>query len=246
LEICNNNLADLYGIHYLKSLRNLVLRENYINKIDSIEGLNLLTYLDLSNNVLRIVDKTNIGFLPSLKTLICGENYLKNVNAFNKLSTLCYISFENNKITDYSHVEKLNQLECLKELNLINNPITKEYNYRLNMVRRFLMLNKIDGLEINKEEREMILLELQELNEQESEVNNMFNLPTIKDNKKEANMKVKYVNLGLFNMNTPKGASVNDIQIINAKDIFSKGQQGYTNVVGKGKYNSRSADAIVA
>jgi hypothetical protein len=223
--MCNNNLADLYGINYLKSLRNLILRENYINKLDNIDNLNHLSFLDLSNNVLRNIDKSNIGFLPNLKTLICNDNYLKNVNAFNKLITLFYLSFENNKITDFNHIDKLNQLECLKELNLTGCPITKEYGYRFNIVKRFMNLNKIDNLEITKDEREMILLELQGLNDENE--NNVYSLPSIKE-KKESNMKVKYINLGLFSGNTPNHKhSIQEIQI--TKDVHNK---NFVNIVG--------------
>jgi hypothetical protein len=188
-------------------LRNLILRENNINKIDFIDGLNYLSYLDLSNNVLRTVDRSNIGFLPNLKTLICGENYLKNVNAFNKLNTLFYISFENNKINDFTQVDKLNEIECLREINLNGNPISKEYSYRQNMVKRFLKLGKIDSQEITNEEREIIFLELQGLTDTDGTAD-IYNLPTLKENKKDSNMKVKYVNLGLFTGITPKNSSV--------------------------------------
>jgi len=133
----------------------LVLRDNNINKIDYIDGLINLLYLDLSCNKLRNVERSNIGFLPNLKTLICDSNYFKNINSFSKLQSLNYISFENNKLSDINNIERLSETENLKEINLINNPITKNNNYRLNVIRKFYNLTKIDGIEITKEEREI-------------------------------------------------------------------------------------------
>ncbi len=133
----------------------MVLRDNNINKIDYIDGLINLLYLDLSCNKLRNVERSNIGFLPNLKTLICDSNYFKNINSFSKLQSLNYISFENNKLSDINNIERLSETENLKEINLINNPITKNNNYRLNVIRKFYNLTKIDGIEITKEEREI-------------------------------------------------------------------------------------------
>lgn len=159
LEICDNNISDLTGIQALKNLKTLVLRENNINKIDSLDGLINLQYLDLSCNKLRNVERSNIGLLPNLNTLICDSNYLKNINSFSKLQSLSYISFDSNKIAEISNIERLAEIESLKELNLNNNPITKNINYRVNVIRKFYNLSKIDGQEITKDEREIAIMD---------------------------------------------------------------------------------------
>jgi Leucine-rich repeat (LRR) protein len=135
------------------------LRGNNINKIDSLDGLMNLQYLDLSCNKLRNVERSNIGLLPNLNTLICDSNYLKNINSFSKLQSLVYLSFHSNKISEISNIERLAEIENLKEINLSNNPITKNMNYRVNVIRKFYNLNKIDGVEITKDEREIAVMD---------------------------------------------------------------------------------------
>lgn len=157
--MCDNNVNDLTGIQALKNLKTLVLRENKISRIDPIDGLLNLQYLDISFNKLRNIERSNIGFLPNLKTLICDSNYLKNVNSFSKLQYLTYVSFDNNKIIDQTNFERLAELETLKELNLSNNPVTKNINYRLHILRKFFYLNKLDTTEITKDEREIAIMD---------------------------------------------------------------------------------------
>jgi protein phosphatase 1 regulatory subunit 7 len=143
--MCGNNINDLTGIHILKSIKILVFKENSISKFDYFDGLPNLVFLDLSFNKIRSLEKGNIGFLPSLKTLILDNNYLKNVNSLAKISSLNFLSIDNNKIQDISLVEKLAEHENLRELNLNNNLITKNYNYRQSMIRKFLILTKLDN-----------------------------------------------------------------------------------------------------
>jgi len=140
----NNILNDLSGIQMLKNLNAGIFKENSICKTDYFDGLPNLEYLDLSYNKLRVIERSNIGLLPLLKSLLLDFNYLKVINGFSKITSLCYFSIESNKITEYSGIERLTELENLKELNLTNNPIQKNYNYRQIMCRRFIYLSKLD------------------------------------------------------------------------------------------------------
>lgn len=196
----------------LKNLKNLVLRGNNFNKIDQIDGMCSLQFLDISVNKIRNIEKSNIGLLPSLRTLICDDNYLKNINAFVKLTSLVYISFESNKIQEFQNFERLAELEYLKDLNLNNNPITKQYQYRNNIVKKFVNLAKSDGLEITKDERDLCMMEAQiESSEMQGQgYVNMLPLQKINGNNP---MKVKYVNLDLmFGGNTAQNSNHKVIQ----------------------------------
>ena len=161
LELAGNQLINLNGIQFFKKLKILILRENSLAKIDSINHMEFLTFLDVSLNKLRNCDKASIGILPSLQVFLCDNNYLKNINGFEKLFSVQSISFENNKIPDYNSLEKLSHLENLKDLSIVNNPITKSINYRNTIIRMFPNLLKLDGKEITNEEREMIAMEMQ-------------------------------------------------------------------------------------
>ena len=120
-----------------------------------------LTYLDISFNKLRTVDRSNIGLLPNLKSILCEGNFLKNVNSFSKLQGLNFLSFENNKITEFSSFEKLSFLDNLKDLNLSHNPVAKFSSYRINVMKKFNNLNKLDNLDITKEDREGAFIEIE-------------------------------------------------------------------------------------
>ena len=148
----NNILVELTGIQMLKNLKNATFKDNNINKMDYFDGLPSLQYLDLTNNKIRNVEKSNIGLLPSLKYLILDNNYIKNANPFKKISSLNYLSFENNKIAEINLIEKLNSLDYMKEVNFANNPFTKIYCYRLQVLKRIPNLTRLDkfvSLKIN-------------------------------------------------------------------------------------------------
>ena len=161
LEFAGNQLVNLNGIQFFKKLKILVLRENSLAKIDCINHMEYLTFLDVSFNKLRNCDRTTIGNLPSLQVFLCDNNYLKNINGFEKFYSIQSISFENNKIPDYNSLEKLASLSNLKDLALGNNPVSKSINYRNTIIRMFPGLLKLDGKEITNEEREMIAMEMQ-------------------------------------------------------------------------------------
>ena len=161
LELAGNQIVNLNGIQFFKKLKILVLRENSLSKIDSINHMEYLTFLDVSFNKLRTCDRTVLGNLPSLQVFLCDNNYLKNINGFEKFYSIQSISFENNKIPDYNSIEKLSSLTNLKDLALVNNPVSKSINYRNTIIRMFPNLLKLDGKEITNEEREMIAMEMQ-------------------------------------------------------------------------------------
>ena len=130
---------------WIYNLKILVLKENNLSKFDHFDNFPLLTYLDISNNKFRSIEKGNIGNLPLLKTLMIDQNYLKSINSFFKLQNLSFLSVESNKTSDNSHIDKLSENVNLKELNLSNTPLSKSYNYRQNTIRRFINLIKLDN-----------------------------------------------------------------------------------------------------
>ena len=161
LELAGNQISNLNGIQFFKKLKILILRENSLSKIDCINNMEYLTFLDVSFNKLRNCDRSSIGMLPSLQVFLCDNNYLKNINGFDKFYSIQSLSFENNKIPDYNSLEKLSTLENLKDLAIGNNPVTKSINYRNSIIRMFPNLLKLDGKTITNEEKEMIAMEMQ-------------------------------------------------------------------------------------
>ncbi len=176
--------------------------------------MNSLTFLDVSFNKLRNVEKTTIGFLPSIQIFLCDNNYLKNINGFTKFLSIQTLSFENNKIQDISSLERLNTLEHLKDFSILNCPVTKNLNYRNNMIKLFPGLNKLDGIEITNEEREMIMMDIQMGEDYQEEIFNNFYPNDFFHNKMGGNTtyniqkipdkglkRVNYVQIGLVSPN---------------------------------------------
>ena len=161
LELAGNQIMNLNGIQFFRKLKILILRENSLAKIDCINNMEYLTFLDVSFNKLRNCDRGSIGTLPALQVFLCDNNYLKNINVFDKFYSIQILSFENNKIPDYNSFEKLAYLENLKDLSILKNPVTKSINYRTSIIRMFPNLLKLDGKPITNEEKEMIAMEMQ-------------------------------------------------------------------------------------
>ena len=153
LEMSNNQLVSLNGLQFFKNLKSLILKENCIKKIEYLNDMDDLIYLDVSNNKIKDVDKTLLGDLPSLQIFICDNNSMKNINGFSKYESIESISFQNNKIQDLNCIEQFSELNKLKEITLKGNPITKYNNYRINLIRLLPYIRKIDGKEITEEER---------------------------------------------------------------------------------------------
>ena len=215
LEISSNQIVNLNGIQFFQNLKILVLRENSISRIDQITKMNVLTFLDVSFNKIRNLEKTGIGILPSLQIFLCDNNYLKNINIFTKFIGIQTLSFENNKIQDFASFERLNLLENLKDFSILNSPVTKNFNYRNNVIKLFPGLIKLDGIEITNEEREMIMMDMQmgddfqvediynnfypnDVNYNKMINNNYYNAQKMQD---KGLKKVNYVQIGLVTPN---------------------------------------------
>ena len=152
LEMSNNQLVNLNGLQFFKKLKTLILKENNFSKIESLNNMEYLTYLDVSSNKMRNVDRTSLGDLPNLQIFICDNNLMKNINGFSKYDSLKTLSFQNNKIQDLNCIEKLSELNKLKEIILKGNPVTRYNNYRINIIKLLPNIIKIDGYEITEDE----------------------------------------------------------------------------------------------
>ena len=76
LEMSNNQLVNLNGLQFFKKLKTLLLKENNFTKIESLNKMDNLTYLDVSSNKMRNVDRRSLGDLPSLQIFICDNNLM--------------------------------------------------------------------------------------------------------------------------------------------------------------------------
>lgn len=112
-----------------KKLRILYLQNNLISRIENINRLKELEYLNLALNNIEIIE--NLEGCESLKKLELTVNF----------------------IGDLTSVENLINLETLEELYLIGNPCTDYAGYREYVIATLPQLKILDGEEIGKAER---------------------------------------------------------------------------------------------
>lgn len=207
----------------------MILSSNLISKIDSLDNLTNLKFLDLSKNKLRNLDKYQINNLPSLKGLILDFNYLKNIMFISYIISLAYLSVQSNKITEFNSLNPISNLVNLTDIFLIGNKIEKSINYRTGVLRRNHNIKRIDNKDLSLEEKDFIEYEKREILINSSEVNNKFSTNlnnSIICNIDKSNIKVNFIDIKIDTNNFVKCLNKNNntsnkkIQIGKGKHYF--------------------------
>jgi leucine-rich repeat-containing protein 49 len=115
---------------------------NYISKIEKLQTLRLLQYLDFSDNHLLEIEN-----LPELlKVLLLGRNRIKRITGLESLGNLEVLDLSSNCIED---IEGLEKLQNLKVLNLESNKIrtVPDIGYLTALVELNLKKNQIHDVD---------------------------------------------------------------------------------------------------
>lgn len=109
IDISAQNISDLTGIGFFRSLRQLHCQGNNLTRLD-LHSDSLLTYLDCSNNQLAELDLNHNTLLVKLN---CAGNHLQFLDV-NRNPMLTHINCANNslKYLDLSHNYELSVLVC--------------------------------------------------------------------------------------------------------------------------------------
>ena len=94
--------------------------------------------------------RNSFSGLNPLKCLKIDDNGLKGFSNMQRLTKLQHLFANNNRINDMPDVERLTDLQSLKELELTNNPISRKAGYRQTMIKKFPLLIYLDG-KVNKD-----------------------------------------------------------------------------------------------
>ncbi|KAI3380371.1 hypothetical protein SNEBB_003334 [Seison nebaliae] len=159
-------------------LTKLYLSNNEIEIIEELSGQEVLvnlSYLDLSHNKIRSIEKMNI---PSLKTLYLGYNDLRTLRGLENLTglvtfharknnltelhylgenltSLIYFNIRENNVEELRDVKRLQRLPKLESLILLDNPITAALeDYRSEVLQWLPTLNRLDKEAYSPEEKE--------------------------------------------------------------------------------------------
>ncbi len=151
-------MHDLYGLQLapLRKLRQLNVSNNDLAKLEGLDGLKALRELDLSKNRVRQFDPSS--FLPDLPIALlrAEENGLKSVACIERLERLEALYLGGNRINDFNDFDRLGDMKRLRELSLVNNPITRKNYYRQVVLRKFPGLAALDGKDVGREELERV------------------------------------------------------------------------------------------
>lgn len=137
----------------LKACKHLRLSSNAIDKITGLQGLDQLEILSLGRNSLKSLN----GIEPvadTLKQLWCSYNQIASLAGVEKLTNLEVIFMSNNKIADWKEIERLQSCTKLRDVLLINNPLSACDDWRLQVIKRLPGIKTLDGTIVDDDERE--------------------------------------------------------------------------------------------
>ena len=183
------------SLQNLNSLQFLFLSNNQIKHIDSLNNLTLLYSLDLSDNQIEVI--YSLKDMKSLYSLYLSNNQIREVNSLQNLTSLYFLYLTNNKIKD---VGSLKNLKSLRYLYLSNNQIKEIDSLQLYKSNRltwlYLFHNPIENLTFN----------INSLYESQIYLSTSFNLSVLNDSINNYNQ--IYV--------------INDLKNVNTSNIFNQ------------------------
>ena len=122
-----------------KLTKDLILSRLSSENLDTIKILNLW-----GNN---IDDISLISEMPSLEIINLNTNQIKDLKYLKNLKNLKELYLKNNNISDFNQIEHLKNCKKLEILNLSENPISQQQNYRQKILNILPGLKKLDDIE---------------------------------------------------------------------------------------------------
>jgi guanylate kinase len=145
-----NNIQVIHGLSALKQLTHLNLANNQITKIEHLD-LPPLKCLNLSGNMISAIE--NLDSLKLLQVLDLSNNQISGLRGLEDHPLLHTLDLHGNQISDLGQVTHLLDLGLLASLDLRQNPIQKDDQYRLFYVFSLPWLNNLDGVPVSPEEK---------------------------------------------------------------------------------------------
>ena len=157
LHLARNYLREIdESITLVPYLQLLNLSHNQIEEVPELflTQLHELTILDLSHNKLEQVDSLHTK-LGNIHTLDLSYNRIRSLVGLRKLYCVVILNLKFNSIDDLSYLSYLGKLPCLESLQLDNNPICYQTQYRIEVFRALAMTYEslvLDGFCANQKE----------------------------------------------------------------------------------------------
>ncbi|KAJ8017312.1 hypothetical protein DPEC_G00016570 [Dallia pectoralis] len=176
LSLALNSIHDLDGLGGV-ALESLNLIGNGIQKVSGLQyhSLTNLVTLELRGNKLETTDGI---YLPNLRQLYLAQNVIKHLVGLDKLERLTTLHLRNNQLTTLDGISQ--NMKCLQYLNvrgnlvfsqrglrslvgvsrslrglvLSENPLVETEDYRLCVLSRLPLLERLDKERVSPEEKE--------------------------------------------------------------------------------------------
>ena len=158
LELNGNKLTSLSDLSLFCDVSKLRVLHCIGNELNAVEGLAAcarLKEINVERNKIRLFDNASItGLAKSLVNLDAADNAMKSLGAFKPLTRLQTLNFSMNRIADIAEVETLSAMNAsLKNLCLLQNPLSRRHMYRLSVIKCLPFLDVLDEKEVVAEER---------------------------------------------------------------------------------------------
>ncbi|XP_059139602.1 dynein regulatory complex subunit 3-like isoform X2 [Physella acuta] len=129
LRLDFKNILKIDNLWEFTSLTKLQLDNNIIEKIEGLDVLVNLLWLDLSFNNIEVIE--GLSKLTKLQDLTLYNNHISKIENLEAQVNLEVFSIGNNEIKDIKDILNLRSFTKLKTLNIGNNPVCQEENFKL-------------------------------------------------------------------------------------------------------------------
>ncbi|XP_014670685.1 PREDICTED: leucine-rich repeat-containing protein 9-like, partial [Priapulus caudatus] len=150
----NNQITKIEGLEECCHLEELAMEHNCITRVEGLSTLQKLQSLHLAHNEIASVDATVLGCLRCLTYLSLEDNRIASLAGLEKVTTLVELYFSNNLVANISEIPSLKSMTFLWVLDLSENPVSVDKNYRLHVAYFVQSLKMLDGERVSEQEIE--------------------------------------------------------------------------------------------
>ncbi|XP_055009834.1 leucine-rich repeat and guanylate kinase domain-containing protein [Boleophthalmus pectinirostris] len=150
LNLDNNNLSEICGLEHCLKLTHLSLANNKISRISSMDNAPLFQ-LNLSGNKLTKIE--GLENQLNLQILDLSHNQISSLSGLQKLHVLCLLNLEKNTISEIQECRHICNLLLLRDLNLLQNPVQEQPDYKLSVIFLLQHLTSLDQRDVLPEEK---------------------------------------------------------------------------------------------
>ncbi|KAL4227150.1 hypothetical protein ACF0H5_015123 [Mactra antiquata] len=150
LNIDNNQIKIIQGLENCGRLKSLSLAHNKIEKIQGLDNLPI-RYLNLCHNKLTRIE--NLESLHVIQQINFSGNKIRSLKGLQDHSLLECLDLEDNEVIDITEIKYIKELQMLRQLNLLRNPIQELPDYRLSILFQIQRLTELDRHKVEVDEK---------------------------------------------------------------------------------------------